>query len=81
MNLAPATLSSATVMMWSSRFEPVPPILKVPGGAAFTAARYSFGVLYGVSAFTHSRNSSSAIIATGFRSRQLNGRLTAIGSV
>ena len=61
--------------------EPVPPILKVSGGAAFTASRNCLAVLYGVSALTHSRNSSSAIIATGFSVRQLNGRPVAIGRV
>jgi len=34
---------------------------------------YSFAVLYGDSALTHSTNSSCASIATGVRSRQLNG--------
>src|ERR1700682_6536754 len=67
-------------MMWSSRFDPVPPILNV-SGLALTAARYSFGVLYGVSEFTHRMNWSWAIKATGVRSRQLNTRSVASGRV
>ena len=80
-NFTPAAFSTATVMMWSSRLVPVPPILKVPAGAALTAARKSLVVFSFASALFHSTNSSSAIIATGLSSRQLNGRLTAIGSV
>jgi len=33
----PTTFSNATLMIWSSRFEPVPPILKLPSGAALMA--------------------------------------------
>ena len=64
MNFAPVFCSIATVMIWSSCFDPVPPIFIVPF-AFFTASMYSCGVLYGVFAFTQSKNSSSAIMATG----------------
>ena len=68
-------------MIWSSCFDPVPPIFIEPCGAAFTASMYSFAVLYGFSAFTQSTNSSSASIATGVRSFQLNGMPVASGVV
>src|SRR6188508_2851882 len=68
-------------MIWSSCFDPVPPILKVLSGAALIASTYSLTLLYGLSALTHSTNSSSAIIATGVRSFQLNGMPVASGVV
>ena len=68
-------------MIWSSCFDPVPPILKAPGPAALAASRYSLGVWYGSSALTHRTNSSSASIATGVRSSQLNGTPVASGVV
>src|SRR6188768_3607002 len=68
-------------MIWSSCFEPVPPILNLFGPPAFTASRYSLAVLYGVSALTHSTNWSSASIATGVRSFQLKGTPVASGVV
>src|SRR5512145_1841513 len=80
-NLAPVACSIATVMIWSSCFEPVPPILNLLGPPALTAATYSFADLYGVSALTHKTNSSSASIATGVKSRQLNGTPVASGVV
>ena len=49
--------------------------------AAFAASMYSFAVLYGFSALTQSTNSSSASIATGVRSFQLNGMPVASGVV
>src|ERR1700756_2194309 len=64
---------SATVMIWSSCLEPVPPILNWLSGAALMASTYSLAVLYDLSAFTQSTNSSSAIIATGVMSFQLKG--------
>src|SRR5260221_613234 len=70
-----------TVMIWSSCFEPVPPILNLLGPADFTASMYSLGVLYGVSEFTQRTNWSSAIIETGVRSFQLNGTPVASGVV
>ncbi len=80
MNFASVCFSIATVMIWSSCFEPVPPILNLPP-PALTAAMYSLGVLYGVSAFTQRTKLSSAIICTGVRSRQLNGVCVASGVV
>src|SRR5687768_8720857 len=77
----PAAFSSATVTIWSSCLEPVPPILYCPSVPALTAARYSFAVLYGASAGTQSTNSSSASIATGVMSFQLNGTPVASGVV
>src|ERR1700752_4565706 len=81
MNLGPVAFSRPTVMIWSSCFEPVPPIFILLGPAALTAAMYSAAVLYGVSAFTHSTNWSSAIIETGVMSFQLKGTPVAIGVV
>ncbi len=82
MNLVPGSaFSIATVMIWSSCLDPVPPILNLDGPAALTASRYSFAVLYGVSALTQSTNWSSASIATGVRSFQLNGTPVASGVV
>src|SRR5262245_51767109 len=80
-NLVPVAFSIATVMIWSSCFEPVPPILNLLGPPAFTASRYSLAVLYGVSALTHSTNWSSASMATGVRSFQLKGTPVASGVV
>src|SRR4029079_16946480 len=68
-------------MIWSSCFDPVPPILKVLSGAALIASTYSLTLLYGLSALTHRTNSSSAIIETGVRSFQLNGMPVASGVV
>src|SRR5262245_46024858 len=68
-------------MIWSSCLEPVPPILNCAGGASLTALMYSCAVWYGVSALTHRLNSSSAIMATGVRSFQLNGMPVASGVV
>src|SRR6185437_15166068 len=72
--------SICAVMIWSSCFDQVPPILNLLG-AALTASMYCLAVLYGVSALTHRTNSSSASIATGVRSRQLNGTPVANGVV
>jgi hypothetical protein len=47
----------------------------------FTAARYSFAVLYGVSALTQRMKRSSASRATGVKSFQLNGVPVASGVV
>src|SRR6478736_2586103 len=77
----PVAFSNATVTIWSSCFEPVPAILNWPFWPALIAATYSCAVLYGASAFTHSTNSSSASIATGVRSFQLNGTPVASGVV
>ncbi len=71
-------------MIWSSCREPVPPILNRSLGFplfALAAPMYSLALLYGVSALTHSTNWSSASIATGVRSRQLNGTPVASGVV
>src|SRR5688572_17270521 len=68
-------------MIWSSCLAPVPPIFILPGPAFFAASMYSFGVLYGVFALTHSTKLSSASICTGVRSRQLNGTPVASGVV
>ena len=81
MNFAPVAFSMAAVMIWSSCFEPVPPILNLLGPAAFTAAMYSAALLYGASALTHSTNWSSASIDTGVMSFQLNGTPVASGVV
>ena len=80
MNLAPVIFWIASVMIWSSCLEPVPAILKVPF-AALAASTYSFAVLYGLPELTHRMNSSSASIATGVRSFQLNGMPVASGVV
>ncbi len=70
------------VRIWSSWAEPVPPIfIRSPPERSLTAARYSFAVLYGVSALTHRMNSSSARRATGVRSFQLNGTPVCSGVV
>src|SRR6478672_6264418 len=81
MNLVPVAFSMPTVRIWSSCFDPVPPILILFGPAALTAAMYSLAVLYGLSALTHSTNWSSAIIETGVMSFQLKGTPVAIGVV
>src|SRR5687767_12141191 len=81
MNFVPVAFSRPTVMIWSSCLEPVPPILNLLAHADFTAATYSPAVLYGVCAFTHSTNWSSAIIDTGVMSFQWNGTPVAIGVV
>ncbi len=80
MNFAPVCCSIAAVMIWSSCFEPVPPILNLCGWA-LTASMYSIAVLYGVSALTHRTNSSRSSIATGVRSVHLNGTPVASGVV
>ena len=59
----------------------MPAILNLPLSPALIAAMYSPAVLYGDSALTHSTNSSSASIATGVRSFQLNGTPVASGVV
>ena len=68
-------------MIWSSCFEPVPPILNLPGPAALAASIYSLAVLYGLSALSHKTNWSRANIATGVMSCQLNGTPVANGVV
>ena len=68
------------VRTWSSRFEPVPPILN-GGFAAFAAATNSFTFLYGSVVLSHSTNWSSAITDTGVRSRQSNGIFADSGSM
>src|SRR6185295_36311 len=73
--------SMPAVRIWSSCFEPVPPILILFGPAALTAATKSLAVLYGFSALTQSTNWSSAIIETGVMSFQLKGTPVAIGVV
>src|SRR3954453_1138886 len=60
-------------MIWSSCFEPVPPILNWFGVPALTASMYSLAALKGALALTHRMNSSSASIATGVISSHLNG--------
>src|SRR4051812_5552080 len=79
-NLAPVFFSMNTVSTWSSRREPVPPILK-GGFAVLAASMNSLVVLYGICAVSHSTNSSSAMTDTGVRSRQLNGSFAASGSM
>ena len=69
-----------TVRTWSSRFEPVPPILN-GGLAAFAAATNSLTFLYGSVVLSHSTNWSSAMTDTGVSSRQLNGILADSGSM
>src|SRR5258708_39941139 len=79
-NFAPVFFSRNTVRTWSSRLDPVPPILN--GGLAFFAASAnSFTVLYGSWEFVHSTNWSSAITETGVSSRQLNGIFADSGSM
>ncbi len=68
-----------TVSTWSSRFDPVPPILNGEL-AALAAAMKSFTV-FGPDALSHSTNWSSAITDTGVRSRQLNGIFADSGSM
>ena len=68
-----------TVSTWSSRLEPVPPILNGEL-AAFAAAMNSFTV-FGPAALSHSTNWSSAITETGVSSRQLNGIFADSGSM
>src|SRR5436853_5574258 len=79
-NLAPAFFSRKTVRTWSSRLEPVPPILN-GGLACFAASVNSFTVLYGSCVFVHSTNSSRASTDTGVRSCQLNGIFAVSGSM
>src|SRR5207344_3433137 len=79
-NLAPVFFSMNTVSTWSSRFEPVPPILN-GGSAAFAAVTNSFTFLYGSVVLSHSTNWSMAITETGVRSRQLKVILAASGSM
>src|ERR1044072_5804667 len=81
MNFVPVAFSRPTVMIWSSCFEPVPPIFILLGPAALTAAMYSLAVLYGFLALTQRTNWSCAIIETGVMSFQLNGTPVAIGVV
>src|SRR3954470_18692767 len=81
MNFVPVAFSMPAVRIWSSCFEPVPPILILLGPAALTAAMKSAAVLYGFSALTQSTNWSSAIIDTGVMSFQLKGTPVAIGVV
>ncbi len=68
-----------TVSTWSSRFEPVPPILNGEL-EAFAAAMKSFTV-FGPLVLSHSTNWSIAITETGVRSRQLNGIFADSGSM
>src|SRR6478735_11760726 len=63
-NFAPVFFSRNTVRTWSSRFEPVPPILK-GGVAALAAAANSFTFLYGSWVFVQRMNSSMASTDTG----------------
>src|SRR5688572_23697782 len=80
LNFAPVACSSPTVMIWSSCLEPVPAMTNLPA-SALAASMYSGAVLYGESAFTQRTNSSSASIATGVASSQLNGMPVASGVV
>src|SRR5690349_25173255 len=57
-NLAPVFFSMNTVSTWSSRREPVPPILN-GGSAALAASVNSFVVLYGICAVSHRSNPST----------------------
>ena len=70
-------------MIWSSCLMPVPAILNLPLSPRLDApSTYSFAVLYGDSALTHSTNSSSAEHRRpGVRSFQLNGTPVASGVV
>src|SRR5215510_9677734 len=79
-NFAPVLFSMKTVRMWSSRLEPVPPILK-GCGAAFAASTNSFTFLYGSVVLSHNTNWSIAITDTGVSSRQLNGIFAESGSM
>src|SRR6185369_3666447 len=81
MNFVPVAFSMPTVRIWSSCFDPVPPIFILFGPADLTAAMYSLAVLYGFSALTQRTNWSSAIIETGVMSLHLNGTPVAIGVV
>src|SRR5215469_2119260 len=78
-NFAPVFCSMNTVSTWSSRLEPVPPILNGEL-AAFAAAMKSFTLL-GPLALSHSTNWSSAITETGVSSRQLTGILADSGNI
>src|SRR6266850_5205950 len=80
MNFTSCACSSMIVRIWSSWAEPVPPIFIVPF-FSLTAARYSFAVLYGVSAFTQRMNWSRARRATGVRSFHENGTPVCSGVV
>src|SRR3954463_4350192 len=71
-NFAPVFFSRNTVSTWSSRFEPVPPILNE---FFFASSMNSFVVLAGTSLLVQSTNSSSATTATGVSSRQSKGTL------
>src|ERR1700704_512031 len=79
-NFAPVFFSRKTVRTWSSRFEPVPPILN-GGFALLAASANSFTVLWGSWVFVHSTNWSSAMTETGVSSRQLNGIFAESGSI
>src|SRR3954470_18705387 len=79
-NLAPVFFSRNTVSTWSSRLEPVPPILN--GGLAdLAAAMKSFTFACGSVVLSQSTNWSSATTETGVSSRQLNGILAESGSM
>jgi hypothetical protein len=78
--LAPVFFSMNTVSTWSSRRDPVPPILN-GGLAALAASMNSLVVLYGICAVSHSTNWSIAMTDTGVSSRQLNGIFAASGSM
>src|SRR5688572_17301724 len=85
-NLRLSACSSWTVMIWSSCFDPVPPIEHCPPSRSLhclllTASRYSRADLYGVSLFTHRMNRSRAMRATGVRSFRLKGVPCASGVV
>ena len=68
-----------TVSTWSSRFEPVPPILN--GELAALAAAMNSFTVFGPAALSHSTNWSSATTDTGVSSRQLNGIFADSGSM
>src|SRR5262249_58663805 len=79
-NFAPVFFSMKTASTWSSRREPVPPILNC-GFADLAAAMNSFTFLWGSVVLSHSTNWSSATSATGVTPRQLNGVLAEIGTM
>src|SRR4030081_847394 len=69
-DFAPGFFSRNTVRMWSSRLEPVPPILN-GGLAPLAAAMNSFTFLWGSVVLSQSTNWSSAMIGSGGSLRQL----------
>ena len=75
----PAAFSICLTRMWSVSFDWLPPIFTLPG-AALAASMKLLASWWGESPGTQSRNSSTAIAATGVRSSGLKASLATSGS-